>query len=262
MEDVVPGIRIFTAGASFLLFLAVTLGPAAAQSTTAVPAGKPLPLLQFVHAKSKAKLPTHPSRAAKAARTKVKFARTRKTARKTVRRRIAKRIFAKPHKDIADARPTQAPTAATSPENVWPPADAAAPGGPAADTTAPNRMAGIAPNQAPAAVTTEQVTDTDPDQIMAGGHSVQTVLPNGLNHADLAAGDVKQAAKTTVANAVPPKPVFHAMVVKADADSVSSSSPIGSASWIAHVLAALGGALAAGVVAWFLISPAPGRTYG
>lgn len=37
---------------------------------------------------------------------------------------------------------------------------------------------------------------------------------------------------------------------------------IGSASWIAQVLAALGGAVAAGTLAWFLIGGGPVRTYG
>jgi hypothetical protein len=39
-------------------------------------------------------------------------------------------------------------------------------------------------------------------------------------------------------------------------------SAVGSASWIAQVLAALGGAIAAGTVAWFLIGAGPARTYG
>jgi len=42
----------------------------------------------------------------------------------------------------------------------------------------------------------------------------------------------------------------------------STPSPVGSASWIAQLLAALGGAIAAGLVAWFLIRPAPRRHYG
>jgi hypothetical protein len=39
-------------------------------------------------------------------------------------------------------------------------------------------------------------------------------------------------------------------------------SAVGGASWIAQVLAALGGAVAAGAVAWFLIGGGPVRTYG
>jgi hypothetical protein len=40
------------------------------------------------------------------------------------------------------------------------------------------------------------------------------------------------------------------------------ASAVGSASWIAQVLAAFGGAVAAGVVAWFLIGGGPQRMYG
>ena len=39
-------------------------------------------------------------------------------------------------------------------------------------------------------------------------------------------------------------------------------SDVGSTSWIMQVLAALGGAVAAGSVAWFLIGSTPQRTYG
>lgn len=235
-----PHIRIVAAGAFVLLFLAVMLDGAAAQSATTGAAGKPLPLLQFVHHKSPAKLRPHPKLAAKFA------------TKKTVRRRIVKRTFASPHKAIVDARPTQVPAAAAPPGNIWP----------TADTATPGDMTRLVPDQAPAAATTEPVVDTDPNQIVTGGHSVQAALPNGLNQADGAADEIKEAAKTTTADPAAPQPVVHAMVVKADAGSVSPLSPIGSASWIAHVLAALGGALAAGAVAWFLIRPAPERTYG
>jgi len=44
--------------------------------------------------------------------------------------------------------------------------------------------------------------------------------------------------------------------------SAQDTSAVGSASWIAQVLAALGGAIAAGTVAWFLIGAGPVRTYG
>ena len=245
MEDALPRIRIVAAGASVLLVLTVTLGTASAQSPTEGSAGKPLPLMQFIHPKSKAKPRPHHRLAAHI----VKKAHVAK--KRTVRQRIAKRTFAKQHEDIVDAMPTQAPAAAAPPENIWP----------AANTAAPGEMAGLPADHAPTPVATERDTDTSPDQIVIGGHSVQAALPNGLNPTSAAATDAKQAAKTPVASAAPPNPVVHAMVVKAAAASVSSS-PVGSSSWIAHVLAALGGSLTAGAVAWFLIRPAPGRSYG
>lgn len=65
------------------------------------------------------------------------------------------------------------------------------------------------------------------------------------------------ATKTASAVAAP-VPAAHALV----SATAQPRSPVGSASWIAHLLAALGGALTAGVVAWFLIRPTPERTYG
>jgi hypothetical protein len=44
--------------------------------------------------------------------------------------------------------------------------------------------------------------------------------------------------------------------------SAQDTSAVGSASWIAQVLAALGGAIAAGTVAWFLIGAGPVGSYG
>jgi hypothetical protein len=38
-------------------------------------------------------------------------------------------------------------------------------------------------------------------------------------------------------------------------------SPAGTSAWVAQLLAAIGGAMAAASVAWFLIGSAPQRTY-
>jgi hypothetical protein len=48
----------------------------------------------------------------------------------------------------------------------------------------------------------------------------------------------------------------------AQSTSAQDTSAVGSASWIAQVLAALGGAIAAGTVAWILIGAGPVRSYG
>ncbi len=237
-----PRIRIGTTSASLLLFMAVTVGGASAQTATAGSPGKPLPLLQIVHQKSKAKLRSHPMMA-------VKFA--KKTHRK---RRIAKHILAKTRKAVVPAPRAPAPAAtAALPENIWPAAGAATPGG----------MAALAPQPAPASVSTEPVVDTDPDEIVTNGHIVQAASPDEVNPADLAADNPQKAAKAAVAhNPVAPAPVVHAMIVKPTTPAAQNPTPVGSASWIAHVLAALGGAIAAGAVAWFLIGPAPQRNYG
>jgi hypothetical protein len=258
-----PHTRIFTAGASVFLLLAVTLTGAAAQSATTGTAGQPLPLLQFVHhggKRSEAKSRRHPKLVEKFAK------------KKTIEHRIANRAFSKPRKAIADAQPAPTPSptlaqapvqeqspaqahfqsaASAFPQNMWPAADPATP-----DAMTP------APDPASGSVTTEAVVDTNPNQIVTGGHSVQAALPNGLNGPDAAPNGGNPTPKTTTPQSAAATPVVHAMVVKADTQSVSPPSQVGSASWIAHVLAALGGAIAAGAVAWFLIRPAPERTYG
>jgi len=260
-----PHIRIVTAGASFLLFLAVTLGSAAAQTSTAGSPGKPLPLLQFVHQKSKSKLRPHAKMAGKFARKTLverRIAKRTPAKARIAKTRLAKAHFAKRHKALVQAPQKPAPAAtAALPENIWPAADAAAPG----DTATPGDAATLAPQPPAASVSTEPVVDTDPNEILAGGHTVQVASPNEVNPIDLAAGDPQDATKAP--NAAPPgapgdpiapKPVVHAMIAKAAAPS---PDPVGSASWIGHVLAALGGAIAAGAVAWFMIRPAPEKSY-
>jgi hypothetical protein len=236
-----PRIRIATAGASILFFLAATLGSAAAQSEIAGPVGKPLPLLQFTQHKVKTRLPSHPKLAAMPAKKK-----------KVFRERIAKHLAAKPHRAIVDARPAPAAAPVASDamsENSWSTASAASPGA----------LPTLAPDRPTPAVTTAQTVNADPDQIVTGSHSVQAALPNGLDQAAPPAVPAKTQVETAAAAAAP---VMHAMVVRAEPQTASAPSPIGGALWIEHVLAALGGAITAGAVAWFLIKPAPQRSYG
>jgi hypothetical protein len=253
-----PRIRIATAGASFLFFLAVTLGSAAAQYEATGPVGKPLPLLQFTQHKVKARLPPHPKLAVMAAKKK-----------KVFRERIARHIAAKPHRAIVDAGPASAPLAYdATPENSAMPENSVVPENswPTASAGPPDAMPTLAPDRPPPSVTTESTVNADPDQIVTGGHSVQAALPNGLDQAAPPAAPVKAQAKTqvktTATASAASAPAVHAMVVRAEPRNTSAPSPIGSASWIEHVLAALGGAITAGAVAWFLIKPAPERNYG
>jgi hypothetical protein len=249
-----PRIRIATAGASILVFLAVTLGSAAAQYDATFSVGKPLPLLQFTQHKVNTRVPPHPKLAVMAAKKK-----------KVFRERIARHLAAKPHRAIVDARRAPAPAKIArdaAPENSATPQNAAMPENswPTASAATADAMPTLAPDQSPPPVTTAPTVNADPDQIVTGGHSVQTALPNGLDQA--APPAAAPAKDQTAATATAPAPVVHAMVVTAEPQNASSPSPIGSASWIEHVLAALGGAITAGAVAWFLIKPAPERTYG
>lgn len=255
-------IRIVATGTLVAAALSLAVVGAAAQSTQS--AGKPLPLLQFFQQKSKAKPAPHQRLAAKA---------KRKTA---AERRIAKRMIAAQHEAVAQAPQTPTATAA-APENIWPAAASATPG--AIATLAPPQT----PAQMPASVSTEKVVETDPNEIVSGGHIVQLSSPDQVNAIDLAADDHQKApppaasaapAESSAAKSAPAESAVaastaaastaavHALVARAAVQSPNPPSPVGSASWIAQVLAALGGAIAAGALAWFLIKPTPERTYG
>ncbi|MFZ2064590.1 MAG: hypothetical protein WAV27_01270 [Xanthobacteraceae bacterium] len=256
------GIAVMSA--SCLLALAATLGGAEAQT-----AGAPLPLLQIDHAKTDhAKPAAHAHHPAPA-----RIART-KSAAKAEHRRIAKGVHAKTR--VADAgRDLPAPPATppqktpqSNSQSVWPTSPTAALGYAGAPKTPDVSAAALAPSAAHAPVTTEQVVDTDPNGILNGGHAVPAAMPTPVKPTASAAKAQPAAAKSAttkpsppvkVAAATPaaPKSPVHAMLFRP-----SAPSAVGSASWIAQLLAALGGAIAAGAVAWFLIRPAPERTYG
>lgn len=253
--------RIAVMGASSLLVLAATLGSGAAQAAS----GAPLPLLQIDHATTA----VHADRKAAA-----RIARTRSHDR-TDHRHIARRVHAKTR--VADAGrdlpappttpQTAPPHAAAGPQNIWPATGAASAGNVQTPGTSPadNGMAAVAPASAAAGVTTEQVVDTSPNGILNGSHTVPAAMPAPAAGAPKpqpvaaqpAAPSHSPAVKVAAATPAAPKPAVHAMLFKP-----SGPTSIGSASWIAQLLAALGGAIAAGAIAWFLIRPKPERTYG
>jgi hypothetical protein len=255
-------IRIAAMGASCLLVLAATLGSAEAQT-----AGSPLPLLQIDHAKTAVN--PHHKAAARIARTK--------SADKPAPRHIARRVHAKTR--VADAgRDLPAPPA-TPPQsapqndsqNMWPAPAAAAAGNVAAPSgsSLPEGVTPVAPAAAPTTtVVTEPVVDSNPNGILNGGHAVPAALPAAVTPAasaptpppataQPAAPSASASVKVAAAAPVAPNPTVRAMLFEP-----STPGPVGSASWLAHVLAALGGAIAAGAVAWLLIRPAPERRYG
>jgi hypothetical protein len=119
-----------------------------------------------------------------------------------------------------------------------------------------------------------------PSQVIVAGQTVQVAAPDAVNEMDLAANNTtaqtSDAAPSTMARASAPalreiiapapKSDANAEVVEATPPPQQSSnisrSDMGSPSWIMQVLAALGGAVTAGSVAWFLIGSTPQRTYG
>ncbi len=200
--------------------------------------GKPLPLLPVVQKKGVPK--THAAH----------------RHRSHTRHRVAAKPFAPAHAAPHLARHSvrrhrtalaaQPPQPATSAPAAWP----------APDGATPAALQSFAPaSSPPVPVTTEPVVETNPNEIVTGSPAVPTARPHEASAIAPAAAEHPDVVKSaTPVPAVQAKPAVRAMVATAVR---ANPSPVGSASWIAQVLAALGGALAAGIVAWFLIKPAP-----
>jgi len=246
MEGAMLGIRIAAAGAVVLLFSSATIIGAAAQSatkSTSTP-GKPLQLLKIFEQPSKPKMKPHAKVLAKSsAKRAVRIAAGRKTHTHVA---AAQRQQLRAPEQVASAPP---------PENSWP----------AVNSAVPPDVA-FAP---PALQPTTAPTDPAPSQLVVAGQTVQLASPDNVNEIDLAANDtaaqVSDAAPSMVASAPALREIAEA---EPKSDSMNAVPPpqqgsdIGSTSWIMQVLAALGGAVAAGSVAWFLIGSTPQRTYG
>jgi hypothetical protein len=138
---------------------------------------------------------------------------------------------------VATAEPVAPPAPAGLPDNGWP-----TPPQPAPDNTV-----AAAPAAQPA---TPAANDATPGAIVMNGQTVEIASPDDLNAIDRAAEDTHDAPAATPVQTVLAAPVH------------DDANPVGSMSWLAQVLAALGGAVAAGVTAWFMIGPGPQRMYG
>lgn len=264
MEGTMLSTRIGIAGACFLLCTAVAAASAAAQTDAAGAVGKPLALLQFIHKNGKAKPRPHSKTAAESA--------TRVGNAKSVRRTVAEPPSAPLRGDQtlenATVQARQAPEpevpAAAAAKNDWPAADPAAPGQMSALTPQPAPT----PQSAPAPVTNEAVAQSPHNETVAGAPSAATTAQPSANAAQFAPAGAPPPAPMKAAQAAAPENQTLAETARAApvramvaAPSYEDTGPVGSASWIAHVVAALGGAFAAGAIAWFLIRPAS-RTFG
>ncbi len=219
--------RIRVVFASALAAIAVALTVNAAVAQTGDTAGQPLTLLAGLHPPHVAKTAAH----ARPAHRKIA---------KLERKRVATHSRA-----VAEAEPAAptAPEPTAMPDNAWP-----TPPQPAPDNTV-----AAAPAATPAS------NDTAPSTIVMNGQTVEVASPDHLNAIDRAAEnnhDAPAGLPADRADAATPVQTVLAVPVHDDA------GPVGSASWIAQVLAALGGAVAAGVTAWFMIGPGPQRMYG
>jgi hypothetical protein len=244
-------------GASAVL-LAAMLGSAAAQDQTS--AGKPLQLLPYAHreARHETKAPIHPH-----------VRRAEKLAKHApAKRHIARKAVAKPHRVIAAVHPNRADELAPAHALVFAPERAepvpAAPQHtvwPAVNSAKPGSIMVPAPPAVPQNVKTEPVISDAPNSIATDGKVAQGALPPVGNAPPVAADPHPAAAALAPAlapapgnsAAAAPAPAVRAMMASPAAADSDAKSPIGSAPWLLQALAALGGALTAGAVAWFLI---------
>jgi len=239
-----PRIGVVSAGVIAAIVAALTGGIAAAQTATATgQAGRPLALLAGLP-------PPHETKA----HVKTAHGNIKKIKKLAVKKSAKnKKRAGKTNPEIAAAPARQAapqPAQATLPANVWPVAEATPPADTA--TASPPQLA--APDNQAA-----------PNEIVVGGQTVQIAAPDQVNAIDLAADDDHDTAPAVLrderADAVDAADAAAAPTVLA-APLHQQNNAAGSPSWIAQILAALGGALAAGAVAWFLIGSGPVRTYG
>ena len=239
-----PSIRIAAAGAALLLLSGLTAGGAAAQTATDQTPGKPLQLLHWLHATSQ------PNNSKTKPHVKI-------AERKAVHTAAAATKHRRVRSEVA---------AATSPVSSRQAFNSATP---AETTTAATPATMMAPTPQPA-LSRDQLV---PKELVVAGRTVQVASPDEVNELDLAAKDTQPPASNAPSDAASLVPA-NEHVAEAGSKSASSTAPppqpstskvtsqVGSASWIAKVLAALGGAVAAGSAAWFLIGATPQRTYG
>jgi len=232
--------RIVSLGVIAAVALASMAGAVTAQSEPSGQAGQPLPLLAGL----KPPHDTKSHRTSVHAKTAHKAGKTKLAARKRHPTAAAAKLASKETQPVA--------AAATAEPPAQPPQEPQASPLSAADTTPPADTAVMPPPQTP-----PPENETAPSAVTVGGQTVQIAAPDEVNPIDVAADDVPDspAAEHFDSAAAPASPTVAA------APAREQTNAVGSASWMAQVLAALGGALAAGVVAWFLIGSGPVRTY-
>ena len=245
------------------LTMTFAVGGASAQTAAAASVGQPMPLLaglrpphETQHA-LRAK-PEHRSvrKVAAAEHTRHIAEHTRHAgAKRTAKREHERRLHHVTQHRIAASPPFAAPP--TPPQTALSFAPTESP--PAAPATAPNDASAVStPAIAPPA-------DSETSTIAITGESVQMKQPDQINSLDRAATQTPGSSSAPTPTIQPdtataaPQTVLAA---PAQAEKSGDADSVGGASWLAQVLAALGGAVAAGAVAWILIGSGPMRTYG
>jgi hypothetical protein len=281
----VLSLRIVTTSA---VFLTLAASGASAQTATTTAAGKPLPLLQIYqkNGDTAAVTPHHHARYAHRRAVRTPVANHANGAIRDTFMQVQPAPEPQPETTRAT---TQSATTTAAPSNIWPTPDLTLPGMeglvPAPTAAAPFASTPVAPmtpvnpNEVLAAAyhtvqagpqvtppSAEQVTPRIVAQITPPSaeqatlpNPVQVAQANTVSPTDVAPDQPHDAANTAKpSNPVPSGPIQQVMIATAEPQN---PNPVGSPIWIAHVLAALGGAIAAGAVAWFLINPLPVRSY-
>jgi hypothetical protein len=245
MENAMLSVRFVTVSAVILLFWGLAADRAAAQTASTETPGKPMQILQIVEKPAKAMKPHAQMRSGGSHKI----------------HHYARAESKRPHLPVQ--------TAAAPADSVSPPINSAPP----IDVAAAEPVPQLAPTP----------SDPTPGELVIGSQTVKVASPDAVNDIDLAAKDPNPqpsteapsattstpAATTAAANALPssdgaePMPKSDSTnAAPAPSSPGSPGSPVGSTSWLLQVFAALGGAVAAGSVAWFLIGSTPQRTYG
>lgn len=242
------------AGGVIVCWLAsgMLVGGAAAQTTTAGPGGQPIQLLKFgkTDAKPRSKL------AAKSS--------TKSAAKSGLKARIALRRKAHARLIVAEQKRRQLPARLPAAPQVVVAPPAADNGWPAA----PTAMAVDAATLAPTPQIVAPVAALTPSELVVDGQTVEVASADEANEIDLAANDASVAASDAALGAMTAPDAATTETTGAAANSTAvaalqaQGAEIGSTSWLLQAMAALGGAVAAGSVAWFLIGSAPQRMYG
>ena len=261
------GFGIFGAVAAFA-FAATSV---CAQTATTEPVGKPLALLAGLRPPHEAKhKDTEHAVHARAAHSTSKktAARTRHTRAATVHTRhaSAKKLAKQKHETrerpvtasaFAEEPPAQA-APDLMPASVQPVANA----GPVDGTAAPATGPAVAPVSKPVSENAPPIIDRNAEPAAAKIQTVEITAPNQATVPDRPADDTIASAPTPSDRPAVAPPSQTVLAAPVQEQKSKHADPVGSASWIAQVLAALGGAVAAGAVAWFLIGSGPVRTYG
>ena len=258
-EWVMRRIRVVCVGLVVAMAIALALGGARAQTAPNAPVGKPLALLAGLRPPHEASHAVHP----KAAHVAIRKTAARKSHHvKTAAehgRHVAARKFARQRHEasepagtasaFAEEPPAQATPAGIEPGGAAAPADGmTAPAPTAAPVSGPvseNAPSPSGPSLDPTAVKVQMLRIAAPNQDTGPAPGAQRDAPPVAASNDAAVAPPPAAPQTVLA-----------------APLHRDTSPVGSAPWIAQVLAAFGGAVAAGAVAWFLIGGGPVRTYG